>query len=438
MASVATDCIPCNTESNPKRTCALFWDESFLWGLMAWRALREAGLPFDLLRAEDIRSGALSHYRMIFVPGGWASNKLLALGEEGCEEIRHFVKAGGSYLGICGGAGMATDDGIGLMPVGRKPSPQRVPSFSGGVRISSADHMIWQGIEEPTFTVWWPSQFRIGDHDTRILATYKEAQMDAFSSDIRVEDGLSYGWPALEERYGILLDPSRLRGEPAVLEGRYGDGKVFLSMLHFDTPGDRNGAVVLRNLWRCLASSDLSTPPVSSDVQNDPSRPDLSPEILASMEEIDTGVTDLVTTGVSNFLWYWRNPFLLQWRRGVRGLEYSTLAVMIAEIRKRLDRYRCGYSDMRPGLSESIDPIRLPSYLEEIRRRITPFVAKAQRLLIRERFYMQKAPLSPLVCADEEIQRLRQELFASAMSHGGDFKRLIDAVDRLLYLLISL
>jgi len=122
-------------------------------------------------------------------------------------------------------------------------------------------------------------------------------------------------------------------------------------------------------------------------------------------------------------------PVLLLWRRGVRGLEYSTLAVMIAEIRKRLDHYRYGYPDVRPGLPESIDPVRL---------QITPFVAKAQRLLVRERFYLQKAPLSPLACDDEEIQRLRQELFASAMSHGGDFKRLLDAVDRLLYSLIRL
>ena len=40
-------------------SCALLWDESFLWGLMAWRALREAGLPFDLLRFEDVRKGEL-------------------------------------------------------------------------------------------------------------------------------------------------------------------------------------------------------------------------------------------------------------------------------------------------------------------------------------------------------------------------------------------
>ena len=100
MASWTTGPPHCDAETVPKRPCALLWDESFLWGVMAWRALKAAGLPFDLLRSEDIRQGALSRYRMIFVPGGWASNKISALGEWGREEIRRFVAAGGSYLSI--------------------------------------------------------------------------------------------------------------------------------------------------------------------------------------------------------------------------------------------------------------------------------------------------------------------------------------------------
>jgi hypothetical protein len=50
---------------------------------------------------------------------------------------------------------------------------------------------------------------------------------------------------------------------------------------------------------------------------------------------------------------------------------------------------------------------------------------------------MNAAHLSPVECADEEITLLRQELFGSAMSHGGNFKCLIDTVDRLLYRLIK-
>jgi len=74
-----------DAEKLPERSCAMLWDESFLWGLMARRALKEAGLPFDLLRSEDIRKGALSRYRVIFVPGGWASNKINSLGDQGME-----------------------------------------------------------------------------------------------------------------------------------------------------------------------------------------------------------------------------------------------------------------------------------------------------------------------------------------------------------------
>jgi len=215
-------------EKLPNRSCALFWDESLLWGLMAWRALKEAGLPFDLLRSEDIRAGGLSHYRMIFVPGGWASNKINALGDQGMEEIRRFVAGGGNYLGICGGAGMATENGLGLLPIKRKPPRDRVPSFSGPIRFSCAGHAMWQEIDTPVFFVWWPSQFQVEDQNIKVLASYEEAQADAFSADINVVDGEIIGWSKLEQRYGILLDPSRLRGEPGVLEGRFGRGKVIL------------------------------------------------------------------------------------------------------------------------------------------------------------------------------------------------------------------
>lgn len=62
--------MPSQEKSFAKRPCALLWDESFLWGLMARRALRDAGLPFDLIRSDEIKAGALSRYGMLFVPGG--------------------------------------------------------------------------------------------------------------------------------------------------------------------------------------------------------------------------------------------------------------------------------------------------------------------------------------------------------------------------------
>lgn len=417
----------------PRRACALLWDESLAWGLMARRALQEAGLPFDLLDSEEIRGGALSRYRMLFVPGGWASNKLSALGDRGQAEIRRFVEAGGSYLGICGGAGMVTKDGICLLPIRRKPSTERVASFSGPVRLALADHPIWRGVETPQFFAWWPSQFHLEDQGIRVLATYEEASPDAFSSDISVGEGNVVGWRELEKRYGILLDPARLRGGPAVMEGGFGRGRVVLSLIHFDTPGDSNGAVVLRNLWDDLAPGwSADSAPDGKTLRSRP-LPALPPELPGTLVEIQTAVADLIESGSKHSLWYWRNPLLLQWRRGVRGLEYGTLAVMIGEIGKRLSDFRPDGGSKPP---ESIDLSRMKEDLSEIRDQIIPFVEKAKDLLARERLIMQTAPLSPLECADAEISRIRQELFGSAMSHGGRFKQLIDVIDDLLFSLI--
>jgi hypothetical protein len=82
-------------EGKPK--VALLWDESFLWGVVSYKALKGAGLPFRLIRADDVRAGVLTECAALFVPGGWASNKIRALGELGVSSIRQFVKEGGTY-----------------------------------------------------------------------------------------------------------------------------------------------------------------------------------------------------------------------------------------------------------------------------------------------------------------------------------------------------
>jgi hypothetical protein len=267
-----------------------------------------------------------------------------------------------------------------------------------------------------------------------MLATYEEAGPDAFSSDIPVAEGRIIGWPDLEQRYGILLDPARLHDEPAVMEGCLGLGRLVLSLVHFDTPGDPNGATVLRNLWDDLApgwSSETQSGQASSHRHPLPALP---PDLIDSLGEINNAVADLIEWGSKHSLWYWRNPLLLQWRRGVRGLEFGTLAVMIGEIGKQLDSQRS--REGRSRYCEWIDPSQLRNGLDEIRDRIVPFVEKAMELLARESLYMGQASLSPLECADPEISRLRQELFGTAMSHGGRFKQLIDIVDRILFTLI--
>jgi hypothetical protein len=110
---------------------------------------------------------------------------------------------------------------------------------------------------------------------------------------------------------------------------------------------------------------------------------------------------------------------------------------MIGEIGRCLHSPGTSSEGGLSALTGSFNSSRLEDDLKEIREELIPFCERAKRLLVRERFYMMTAPLSPVECTDAEISRLRQELFGSAMSYGGRFKRLINQVDRLLYHLIQ-
>lgn len=401
---------------------ALLWDESFLWGLMALRALRANGLPFDLLRAEDIKRGIPGGYRLLFVPGGWASNKIKALGDEGTSAIRAFVENGGSYLGFCGGAGLATLDGIGLLNVKRRPTRDRVPSFSGriGLNLAPQDHPVWSGIGHSVFHAWWPSQFVIDD-TVKVLATYGGALPDSFSSDLNVGDTVrNGGWAEMESIYRINLDPGRLRDEPAIVEGECGSGKVVLSLVHFDTPGDANGSAVLRNLWEYLAGHSAATEKECRPAALSHCRTNKASALIS---ELETAVDELISLGTRNFLWFRRNPMLIQWRRGIRGLEYCTLHVMIKEIAAILS--------LAPNAS-------VESGLEKIKELLLPFTDKARRLLVLERLALQTDHITYEQCDDPEIKGIRTELFANSKSYGGAFKELLDEIDKLLYTLLKL
>ena len=412
------------------KTVAFLWDESFLWGLMAYNALKATGLPFELVRSDDIKNGKLKDYRMLFVPGGWASNKMKTLGEKGISEIKKFVNSGGNYLGFCGGAGFATLDGIGLLNIKRIPTKQRVPSFSGKIQLNVDNHPIWSNIpllhcsNTPlnVFHAWWPSQFLINDKSIKILATYGNALPDSFSSDLNVGDVEANGsWSEMEEIYKINLNPTRLKSEPAVVEGSSGKGKMILSLIHFDTIDDANGAIVLSNLWEYLTGQNTEHRKQNTD--KDHNYFTMDSEIMSLSSELCLLTSDLINLGTRNFLWFWRNPMLLQWRRGVRGLEYCTLYVMIKEIAEILKK-------QQSAVSGQLD-------LEKIKELLIMFTEKAKQLLILERYAMQNGHITYEKCDGPKIHEMRTELFGNSKSHGGLFKKLIDEVDNVLYALIK-
>jgi hypothetical protein len=428
-----------------KKGVAFLWDESFLWGLMAYKALKGLGLPFELVNAEEIQTGVLDRYKMLFIPGGWASNKGKDLGDDGMEAIRDFVSRGGNYLGFCGGAGLATraKGCLGLLNIQRRPSKERVPSFSGRIHLNVASHAIWKGrttrdARRTTniFHAWWPSQFVIKEEGIHVLASYGEALPDAFSSDLNVGDTEENGnWEELENVYGINLAPERLRDEPAVVEGRYGAGKVVLSLIHFDSPDDTNGQHVLINLWEYLANYRTCLPDrQAGNTENRHNPPSLPPEsgvsttaVPARTDKLFNFCSELISHGERNSLWFWRNSMLLHWRRGVRGMEYNTLYILMKEIVDITANQSSG------GVACSL------SALNKIEDIVVPFVEKAKKLLILEESVLQTGQhITYEKCDDPEMRKLRSELFSDSKSHGGMFKIMVDLIDEFLFQLLKI
>src|SRR6056297_592661 len=104
--------LPFSMNTSPPSIVVL-WDESHLWGMLLLRALNASGLDFEILSARDVARGALKSpaRQLLLVPGGWARLKGTALGGRGREAVRAFLHQGGTYLGFCGGAGLALTAG---------------------------------------------------------------------------------------------------------------------------------------------------------------------------------------------------------------------------------------------------------------------------------------------------------------------------------------
>jgi hypothetical protein len=199
-----------------------------------------------------------------------------------------------------------------------------------------------------------------------------------------------------------------MEGDPLVVEGRFGNGGVLLSLIHFDTPKDRNGARVLRNIWEYSGLGRADAPMERKRAKGNR----ISAELLRPAEE-------LMEFGRRNFLWY-ADGWITRWRRGIRGLEYLTLYEVVKEL-SRLAGHRADGEALRLLAGD-----------------IAGFAEKAKRLLLMERLALQEGERltfsnSGADSSSMEIAALRAELFGGAKSHGGKFKQVLDRADALLF-----
>ena len=418
---------------------ALLWDKSFLWGYMAVSTLRDLGFAFDLLTSETVRKQALNDYQILLVPGGWASLKSESLGADGREKVRRYVSEGGAYLGICGGAGLAlqVDEGLGLLPVTRKPMAERLPNFSGSIRVRQVgSHSLWWGLQgETAFQVWWPSQFELVKPDKiQIVGRYSDPESDFYVSDLNVyeTEAARLDWEQLEKAYQINLNPERLANEPAIIAGEYDQGRVVLSYPHLETPGDVAGNMALFNIWHDLLSSSGLECPDDSDATKAANIVPVDEQSLERVRQMAREAEDLVVLGERHNLWSWRNPWLLQWQRGIRGAEFGTIAVLLRGLVRELERTG-GMAPTYPTPSSW----KIDAQFKNLVELWSVFRDKARVLLEDEARNLDDKNVNNGETLSPRVRDLRIEIFNcvqcyGSKSYGGLYRQLLDQIDSLL------
>lgn len=390
---------------------ALLLTDSHLWGIWCYRALKRVGLFFEPVLAEELSEEYLGSFKALFVPGGWSRNKLESLGDEGKRVIRAFVENGGIYIGICGGASLAGLDGLSISPVRRKK--ERVPSYSGPCRVKFlSKEALLKGIAQPIFYLWFPPEIEIVDGNAQnsadIIAIFEAPLKEAYTSDLCLEDH-ECDLAHIEKLYNLPLDPNRMQAKPLIFESPFGKGKVFISLIHFDTPNCPAGLMFLKNLAELyeLPKQTYSEPKIFSLPQRSIS---LIEKAVSHMKQM---VDSLLEFGMRNFLFHRRYPFFIQWKRGIRGLELLNLQYAFEELESLICSGRAS--------SETLQ--RVGEQILELEEDLRQVLETLKKSYILKRFNID----DPLY--SEEERRIFGE---NLKSYGGLYRELINKLERIL------
>ena len=167
----------------------------------------------DFVDAADVQAGKLDGYDVLVMPGGSGYDRYTQLHEEGFEKIRKYIREGGCYYGICAGIALALNDPkrLRLIPYTREKNPLR-GGFSAAVEFNArAEELL--GVKGTRYFRYHDGPIPakgdpVPDSEYEVLATFDSHVMQK----------------------GKAVTP--MHGMPAVIYGRYGKGKVLVSVMH--------------------------------------------------------------------------------------------------------------------------------------------------------------------------------------------------------------
>ncbi|GAB6177257.1 BPL-N domain-containing protein [Desulfobaculum senezii] len=409
----------------------IYWDESHLWGLLAWRAIKSWGLPYRLVRGDEIADGILSTDppKLLLVPGGWARAKYDLLGEQGVSEVRRYVRHGGNYLGFCGGTGLALSGpyGLGLCPWKRRAFTDRLQHACSGHMFTnveaSSDLVPGRLPEQPLIPVWWPARFEYQPHeDITVLASYSTPGPDFWVADLPLENVPKQPLSDLESQYGIRIWPEFMTDQPCIIEGKFGQGRYMLSYAHLETPASVDANHWLSHILYTMTGEEpaggvLSVLP-AWNLERLPRRwPDEDGgEALAAVK---AALEDIIALGMDHLLLFRRNSWLLGWRRGIPGGYINFLYSMA-----------CQAQNLTPT-KEAAEywKASCDKFLEDMDH----FRHGLAGYLLAERLAMS-VPESSGDIPSDSLREQRIALFGQHMNYGGMYAKLVRVLDKVLWL----
>jgi putative intracellular protease/amidase len=174
----------------------------------------------------DIRGGVLQRFGVVIFPGGSGSRQSEALGEAGKRAVREFVRAGGGFVGICGGAFLATagyDWSLALVNAKALTGDTDIPGVGTKSMVARGGGIVQVELTEAGKRVLGDlPQFDVSYSGGPILSPARRRDLPQYAT---LAEFRSEVWQ-YEPQRGTMIDT------PAIVAARFGMGYVILSSPH--------------------------------------------------------------------------------------------------------------------------------------------------------------------------------------------------------------
>jgi glutamine amidotransferase-like uncharacterized protein len=140
-------------------------------------ALQGLNLQHDLIDEVDVENRLLRLYKVLIVPGGYTEECVKGLSEKARSEIRSFVGGGGSYIGICMGAYIASN-----LKLTKALLIRRRGEYIVEVAVTNPNHPIMAGYKGKVAMHYQNGPEMIAQENDEVLATFPSGKAAILTS----------------------------------------------------------------------------------------------------------------------------------------------------------------------------------------------------------------------------------------------------------------